>query len=306
MHEVPDGVLPSLTGHVLSLPGGDPLAWWTTGTGRPVLLLNGGPGSPSLYMHPLMRRLAARQRMIIFDQPGTGGSPVEELSAETVGIPAIIAAAEALRCHLRLDSWNLLGHSFGTMVAAQYAAEHPDRVQSLVLSGPGGPDTSFFAYFRDNVRTRLSADERMRFNVLLQLSKEGRISAAEESELDDLFMKASTFNLDLLEHHEEQPDARINRKTSEVAWAAMQESGWDIKSMLHKIKCPTIIFAGRQDYIGEAAPLTLASLIPGAQISWFNECGHKPWFEHPVQFDQKLEDFYRSQESARSELECRI
>lgn len=297
--------LPSLAGQVLPLSGGGSLAWWTAGTGRPVLLLNGGPGSPSLYMHPLMRRLALRQQMFIFDQPGTGGSKVQELSAETIGIPAIIAAAEALRCHLQIENWHLLGHSFGTMVAAQYAAEHPDRVQSLVLSGPGGPDTSFFAYFRDNVRTRLSADERSRFNALLQLSKEGRISAAEESELDDLFMIASTFNQDLLQDHEEQTDARINRKTSEVAWAAMQEGNWDIKHLLPLVKCPTIIFAGRQDYIGEAAPMTLAWLIPGAQISWFNQCGHKPWFEHPERFDQELEQFYRSQEVVGSDLGCR-
>lgn len=279
--------------HTLDMPGGR-LRWWRGGQGRPLLVLNGGPGSPSLYLHPLVRHLGRFAEVFVFDQPGTGGSTVNELSASSVGIPAILAAAEQLREHLGFERWHVLGHSFGTMLGMQYACDHPTRVASLVLSGPGGPDTSFFPYFRDNVRVRLRREQRTRFNELLELSKQGRISADEESELDDLFMQASTFDPDYFENHAEDPEARINRATSEVVWASMREPAFDLKPRLPGIACPTVILVGRQDYIGEAAPLTIASLIPGSRIVWFNECGHKPWFEKLEEFDRELDAFYAS------------
>ncbi len=277
--------------HTLTLPRGQ-LRWWCGGRGDAMLVLNGGPGSPSLYLHPLVRHLGRRARVHIFDQPGTGGSTVDALSADTVGIPAILAAAEHLREHLGIQRWHILGHSFGTMLGMQYACDHPDRVASLVLSGPGGPDTSFFSYFRDNVRVRLRREQRTRFNELLGLSKQGRITAEEECELDDLFLQASTFDPEYLEGHVDSPDERINRATSEVVWAAMREPPFDLKPRLPAISCPTMIVVGRQDYIGEAAPMTIASLIPHARLVWFDECGHKPWFEQLGRFDQALDAFY--------------
>ena len=283
-----------LTQDVLTVPDGV-LRWWSGGQGEAMLVLNGGPGSPSLYLHPLVRHLGRRARVHIFDQPGTGGSTVHTLEAATVGIPAIIDAAERLREHPGLTRWHVLGHSFGTILGMQYACDHPDRVASLMLSGPGGPDTTFFAYFRDNVRVRLTREQRARFDALLDLSKQGRISASEESELDDLFMLASTFDPAYLERHEESPDARINRATSEVVWASMREQPFDLKPRLPGIACPTLIVAGRQDYIGEAAPMTLAALMPHARLVWFDACGHKPWFEQLERFDQELDAFYAAQ-----------
>lgn len=281
------------TPNILETPDGC-LAWWRVGQGLPVLFINGGPGSPSLYSHNFLKHLGQRFAVHVFDQPGTGWSKVNTLDSRTVGMPAIVDAAERLRIHLGLAQWHVLGHSFGTMVGMRYAIEKPKVVASLVLSGPGGPDTSFFTYFRDNVRVRLRIEQRARFNQLLQLSKEGRISDLEEAELDDLFMQASTFDPDRFEVHEEHLDARINRKTSEVVWQSMRDEPYDLKPGLPSLTCPTVLMVGRQDYIGEAAPLTLASLIPGSRIHWFNECGHKPWFEKLPEFDQVLDDFYRS------------
>lgn len=284
----------SLKAHSLTLPCGTQLKWWRCGHGQPLLVLNGGPGSPSLYIHPLVQHLSRRAEVFIFDQPGTGASTVPRLDPSMVGIKAIIKAAESLRTHIGFESWNILGHSFGTLLGMQYAIDHPEAVQSLVLSGPGGPDTSFFEYFRDNVRVRLSVEQRIRFNGLLELSKKGQITPEGEIELDSLFMKASTFDPEYFDHHEADPEDRINRATSEVVWSSMRDSCFDLKPGLPKIQCPVVILAGRQDYIGEAAPLTIHGLIPRSRLIWFNECGHKPWFEKLSEFDLHLDDFYES------------
>src|SRR5699024_9485876 len=45
-----------------------------------------------------------------------------------------IADIEALRTHLGIDSWVVLGASWGSTLALAYAQAHPDRVRALVLA----------------------------------------------------------------------------------------------------------------------------------------------------------------------------
>ena len=58
----------------------------------------------------------------------------------------MIADMEALRKHLKVDNWSILGHSFGGMLAAYYTAKYPQHVSSLVFSSSGGPDLDLFNY----------------------------------------------------------------------------------------------------------------------------------------------------------------
>ena len=45
----------------------------------------------------------------------------------------------------------LIGHSWGGMLSMEYASRHPDRVDKLILLGPGGPTDKFSSYFSDNM-----------------------------------------------------------------------------------------------------------------------------------------------------------
>lgn len=277
--------------NVLNRPNGE-LHWWRCGSGAPLLVLNGGPGSPSGYMHPLIQHLGKKYQAHIFDQPGTGGSKVSSLDASKVGVDAILGAAEELRNSLKIDRWNILGHSFGAILGMKYASDFPSSVSSLVLTGPGGPDKSFFTYFRDNVRLRLNTAERDRFSELLLLSKCRTITAEQECELDALFAKASVFDPTLLSDAPQVSESRVNRATSEAVWESLDTEAFDLKPRLPRIACATLIAVGRQDYVGEGVPIAIASMIKDSELVWFNQCGHKPWFEKLDEFDVALDSFY--------------
>lgn len=99
--------------------------------GVPVLFLHGGPGSGAQHMH---RDLfdANRFHAILFDQRGSGRShPYLSRTANTT--QHLIADIEAIRCHLGIEKWIVLGGSWGSTLAVAYAQAHPGHVAGLVL-----------------------------------------------------------------------------------------------------------------------------------------------------------------------------
>jgi proline iminopeptidase len=124
------------------LPVGDghQVYWETCGdpNGRPAVVVHGGPGSGCTGWH---RRLfdPATTRIVLFDQRNCGRSlphasePDVDLSTNTT--QHLIADMEALREHLEVERWLLLGGSWGSTLSLAYAEAHPDRVTGMVLWG---------------------------------------------------------------------------------------------------------------------------------------------------------------------------
>jgi proline iminopeptidase len=122
----------------LRVPDGNSIYWEASGNpeGKPALFLHGGPGGG----------VTGRYRghfdpdkflIISLDQRGCGRSrPLASSPAELPGnnTQAIIADLEALREHLNVKAWLVLGGSWGTTLALGYAQAHPDRISSLVLA----------------------------------------------------------------------------------------------------------------------------------------------------------------------------
>ncbi|MGI8722300.1 MAG: prolyl aminopeptidase [Geodermatophilaceae bacterium] len=125
---------------LLAVGDGHELYWETSGNpdGKPAVFLHGGPGGGS---KPDNRRLfdPARYRIVVFDQRGCGRSrphasqPGADLSTNTTW--HLVADIEALREHLGIQRWLVLGGSWGSTLALAYAETHPDRVTELILRG---------------------------------------------------------------------------------------------------------------------------------------------------------------------------
>ncbi len=101
--------------------------------GIPALMVHGGPGGGS---NPAMRRYhdPDKYRIILLDQRGCGRStPHAELEGNTTW--DLVADMEVLRQHLELESWQLLGGSWGSTLALAYAQTHPGAVSGLILRG---------------------------------------------------------------------------------------------------------------------------------------------------------------------------
>ena len=68
--------------------------------------------------------------------------------------------------------------------------------------------------------------------------------------------------------------------------------GVDLRPLLGRITCPTLIVAGELDFIcGPAQAQPIASSIPGSQLVMLPGCSHIPIIEAPEQYRQAVAGF---------------
>jgi len=98
----------------------------------PVVFLHGGPGQGSAHFDALAGPFMERElRMIYFDQRGSGGS--QRPASGDYALSTLIEDIEALRRALGVPKLALIGHSFGAVLALEYAAKYPDSVSHLII-----------------------------------------------------------------------------------------------------------------------------------------------------------------------------
>lgn len=119
---------------MLSVTDGHRLWYEEHGTGRPVVVLHGGPGG-GLQRSVLRLFNLRRWRVILYDQRGCGRStPRLGLTANTTA--DLVADLERLRAAVGIsDAWTVFGGSWGSTLALAYTAAHPAAVAALVLRG---------------------------------------------------------------------------------------------------------------------------------------------------------------------------
>ncbi len=108
--------------------------WYETeGQGDPLILIAGGPGDPHAVFHPFFSRLADHRKVVYFDAFGSGKSSRAQ-SKKEYSFARDVEDLEGLRKALGLAQMNLLGQSYGGMVAQAYALKYPKSVKRLILA----------------------------------------------------------------------------------------------------------------------------------------------------------------------------
>jgi pimeloyl-ACP methyl ester carboxylesterase len=107
------------------------IRYWEAGAG-PVLVHLHGAGGPCLQRsHEL---LAEKHRVVVFEMPGFGASAENTRSASMQDLATIMNQAIGT---LGVERCTLLGTSFGSKVSLWLAVLFPERLEALILEGPG-------------------------------------------------------------------------------------------------------------------------------------------------------------------------
>lgn len=258
------------------------LRYRVLGTGRPLLVVNGGPGWSSDHMLPVAERLAGSWRVILFDQRGTGGSALEVADSTTVTMSAMVEDMEALRRHLGIERWVVFGHSFGGMLALAYAAAHPERVAALVLSAPAGPTLDFLDYYPASLEDRMLPAER---ETVALWSDSARMAAEPRKaayEIVRASMGAFLYDRSRLGEARAIVDEDTwSPATSALVWWDLARTGFDVREPLRGFDRPVLVVQGRQDALGDLHAWRVAELFPRSTFRILERSAHLMWVDRP-------------------------
>lgn len=108
---------------------GHTMRYWEAGNGRPIVFLHRGSGPLWSHTHDL---LSETHRVIMLEQPGFGAS--DPIDAESTREYAVLVHRAARQ--IVAGSYNLVGNSFGGLIAAWISVQFPQEIESVVLLAP--------------------------------------------------------------------------------------------------------------------------------------------------------------------------
>ncbi len=268
------------------------------GHGQPIILLHGGPDFDHAYLLPDMDRLSDSYRLIYYDQRGRGKS-APETQAGDVTIQTEIEDLEGLRQYFQLDSVALLGHSWGGLLAMEYAIRYPARVSHLILMNTAPASQEDYRLLRQEILRRKSVyqDElnaltssaayqqgdpeavaayyRIHFQITV------RQPAHLETVLNGLwssFKKERILRGRAIEDH-----------LYEETWSS---SEFNLFPRLRELNIPTLVIYGDDDFVPVECAAHIAQAIPGARFVLLKECGHFAYIESPDELRQEIAGFF--------------
>jgi proline iminopeptidase len=273
------------------------------GQGQPIIVLHGGPDFDHTYLAPDLDRLADSFRLIYYDQRGRGRS-ANNVLPEEVTLTSDINDVEAVRTHFGLQSAALLGHSWGAVLALEYALRYPERVSHLILMNPAPASAKDLTVFRKTYLEKLGADmDRQRKIVASDPYKEGdpeavaaryrlhfkpALARAADYEKLMAIMKAQF----VIQGKDGILKARaVEDRLMRDTW---QIDSYDLLPRLKVLNIPTLVLWGDHDFIPQEIATHIAQAIPNARMVTLKGCGHFTFLECPGAVRGALDGFFRA------------
>ncbi|MDT8998399.1 alpha/beta hydrolase [Paucibacter sp. APW11] len=289
--------------HRVATPDGE-LFYTRLGQGPVLVVIPGGPGGSGHHLRHAFAPLARDFSVLIVDNIGRGRSArLADPSRYTLERDA--EDIERLRVFLGQKTIAVYGHSYGGLVAQQFAISHPERLNHLVLGNTLHGAASWQSQI-DGFKVWLKLHEPERWEQLLALRAQGALTASAEAQALVAPAFAPLYWADRVQPHAKAPASADPRDAfNPEVYAAMlgPDAEWQIGGSLRKVellprlsvvKAPTLVLTGRYDPV---APPLLARQIGAAlkaapsEQQIFEHSGHRPFIEEPEAWRQRVTTF---------------
>ena len=271
------------------------------GGGLPIIVLHGGPDFDHAYLLPELDRLAGQFRLTFYDQRGRGRSFRGE------GPDDITTTSEMDDLH-RIRAWTgsgsvaVLGHSWGGLLAMEYAIRHPDRVSHLILMDTAPASHQDMLELRRWLRSLRSPEQLARMG---ELASDPAFLAGDP----DASAEYNRIHFAPTIRRRENLDMVIGRfytaSTPEgiVAARAIEESlyaqtwsneAYDLFPRLRELMIPALVVRGEHDFIPESASRRIAAALRRSRFVEIADAGHFAFVEQPEAVCSAIAEFLAS------------
>lgn len=266
-------------------------------SGTPVIILHGGPGS-SCYSLQGLKALSIDRPVIFYDQLGCGRSE-RPTDTSLWRLDRFVEELAQVRQALNLETLHILGHSWGTTLAAAYCLTNPDGVKSVIFSSPC---LSAPLWEQDQKRnlTKLPIEIQDTIN---RCEANGTTDSDEFKAAIEVFNKEFVCRLPQEPESQKQSAKNRNPEVYNIMWGPSEFTvlgnlkTYDCTSQLKEISCATLFTCGRYD---EATPETTSyysSITPQSQFHVFEHSAHMPYIEEPEKYLDVIGSFLKSVDS---------
>ncbi|HEX6394146.1 MAG TPA: alpha/beta fold hydrolase [Acidimicrobiales bacterium] len=252
------------------------------GDGPALVLLHGsGPGvSGWSNFRGNFPVFAGQFRTVIMDMPGFGKSERPELDR---AYPRVAADGLArLLDGIGIEKANLLGNSMGGYVALEFALAYPDRVDRMVLMGPGGLAVNILGPDPSEGARRLG-------DFMMAPSK-----GAMEAWVDTMVANKAVVDDQLIEERLANATVPGALESAIAIFSSLGQHPEPVPmwARLRGVKAPTLITWGRDDRMlpVEGALMGFRQL-PNAELHIFSKCGHWAQVERKDEFERLVIEF---------------
>ncbi|MGG0645269.1 alpha/beta fold hydrolase [Sporosarcina gallistercoris] len=267
---------------------------------KPVcFILHGGPGGDHTGFKPWLSPLADDMQLVYIDYRGSGKS--EKGPQTTYTLKNNVEDIEELRKYLGLEQIVLMGQSYGGMVALEYARKYQENLQSLLLVVTA-PSHEFMGRAKAIVKAKGTPEQQEMAQVLWDGAFQ---SNEQQSEYYKVMAPLYSYS------YKDTPEAALARNDAEQranrSFEALNEGfggflrEYDVTDFLPSIHVPTLIVAGRHDWITPVeGSIELNEKIPNSKLVIFEESSHAAMKDEHEKFISTVKEF------VDSELRCAV
>jgi len=254
------------------------------GDGPAVVLVHGVASAWAAWFCNISE-LAIDHRVIAVDLPGFGRS--DGLTGP-VTIRHYVEALVELLDHLEVGDVRMVGHSFGGIVAQQFASRKPERTTALVLVASGAS----LGVAQETIFRGLAVGSALLNPVPRKLLRRAVFGAMAMAPLRQVLIGLAVHNPAVVSPEmaaHMMSAACCSRGTAAAIIAALEALRLQD---LRPTACPTLVVGGGRDrLVSEASLRYSAAAIPGARVEILQDVGHIPMFECPSEFNALLRSF---------------
>lgn len=281
----------------------------TVGRGAPLLVVHGGPGASHDYFLPYLLPLMRTNRLVFIDERGSGQSEkLEDPKGYTV--EAMVEDVEAVRQKLKLGKINLLGHSFGGVLAQAYALKYQQNLSGLVLCSTFQSTRKMNEVFKA-MKAKMAPELRAQIEKMEKAGLYGHGKEYEKNRYTAEYMAAAWGEGYFPYLYGKRPDANFDP-------AGMGAMAWDVyrqiwgshgefvidgnlvsaeyEDRLPAIHVPTLITVGDRDECDPSLSRTMNEKIPGSKLVILPESGHMTFVDQPGLFIAAVNQFLHPQQ----------
>ena len=275
---------------------------WTVsfGKGEPLFFIAGGPGGTHYGLRHF-DSLSTTNTVVYYDAFGRGKSDTAEVVTEYT-LERDIDDLEGLRKAMGFSKINILGHSYGGVVAQGYVIKYPENVSHLIIAN------SFHSYLMwqencDNSNHEIRTNYPEVWGELMQIREKGAVSS--DPVHYEIYNRVPYGFLYAYNPEYFKPSGRkpypnpVNRKLyyqmvgRDGDFELTSDIGtFDYRKQLKDLKMPVLIYGGRYDRVAVPRMMVEYKLYcPQAKFVMFEESGHNPQVEEPSKLFALIREF---------------